>query len=213
MEGCDSAARHYGILTGKAWLAQHPRCRVASASAEQSHLHLHRSFEHCVYLDSLHAPVSLMKASPPALLAHVSTTDAASGAQEFRMPLGMNGLLPTQLFIGTVPWRGRVQWDMQGVFCLPVVWIVYLSCRQTCVACSACCCIEAATPAPHEPAAQSATSAGTRPIIPTDSSPAPPPKSDIPAWLQEAKDSAGVNSCVPSEIVQKRCWKILLVPI
>lgn len=85
-----------------------------------------------------------------------------------------------------------IQWDMrmQGVFCLPVVWVVYLSGRQTWVACSACCCIEAATPAPHEPAAQSApTSAGTRPIIPTDSSPAPPPKSDIPAWLQEAKDS------------------------
>ena len=43
-----------------------------------------------------------MKAPPPALPAHVSTTAAASGAQEFRMPLGLNGLLPTQLFIGTV---------------------------------------------------------------------------------------------------------------
>ena len=63
-----------------------------------------------------------MKAPPPALPAHVSTTAAASGAQEFRMPLGLNGLLPTQLFIGTVPWReapsrAREYWFHGGLLC------------------------------------------------------------------------------------------------
>ena len=251
-------------------------------------------------LDPSHAPASPMKAPPPALPAHVPATAAAPGAQEFRMPLGMNGLLPTQpqLFIGTVPagakhrvelvnsgfmvaysapttpmrfcvarvtgvttaqvhalkysqiastfteskeevvltakdiihWnfslaRKRktlkvpdgqikkpdlniIQWDMrvQGMFpCLPGLGCVPVRSAFMRRAYLTCCCVDAATPALHKPAAQSApTSAGTRPIIPTDSTPAPPPKSSIPAWLQTAKDDGDVNSCVPSEIVQER---------